>query len=248
VQGDSGELLLELVEGGEHFTCRIDVATGKARLTIGQGQFDSADGTGASVVEADTVVRGPGKYTLRFSNCDDELLLWVNESIVKFSGPTTYPNRTTCNPRWSLQDPGDLAPAGLGTNGAAVSFSNMRILRDVYYIAGSEYHASTEASNHTTVFRSPEKWSLTDLFSSRGSISFPHIENQEFLGPDQFFPLGDNSPQSEDARSWSSHYPEAEEYVDRKFLIGKALVIYWPHAWNRPVPFTPNVQRMGIIR
>jgi signal peptidase I len=36
--------------------------------------------------------------------------------------------------------------------------------------------------------------------------------------------------------------------VDRKLLTGKALLIYWPHAWNRPIPFLPNIQRMGFIR
>jgi signal peptidase I len=60
---------------------------------------------------------------------------------------------------------------------------------------------------------------------------------------DQFFPLGDNSPASQDARSWGQ-----PDYVARELLIGKALLIYWPHAWNRPVYFTPNFQRMGVIK
>ena len=37
-------------------------------------------------------------------------------------------------------------------------------------------------------------------------------------------------------------------YVERDLLIGKALLIYWPHTWNRPIPFTPNFRRMGPIR
>ena len=36
-----GELLLDLVEGGKHFTCRIDLGTGKATLEI-EGQPDFA--------------------------------------------------------------------------------------------------------------------------------------------------------------------------------------------------------------
>jgi signal peptidase I len=31
-------------------------------------------------------------------------------------------------------------------------------------------------------------------------------------------------------------------------MIGKALLIYWPHAWNRPIPFLPNFRRMQLIR
>jgi hypothetical protein len=25
-------------------------------------------------------------------------------------------------------------------------------------------------------------------------------------------------------------------------------LIYWPHTWNRPVPFTPNFGKMGPVR
>ena len=38
VQGDQGELLLLLVKGGISYTCRVDVATGKATLSIDGGQ------------------------------------------------------------------------------------------------------------------------------------------------------------------------------------------------------------------
>jgi hypothetical protein len=45
-------------------------------------------------------------------------------------------------------------------------------------------------------------------------------------GKDQFFALGDNSPQSKDSRLWAT--PNTEYYVERDLLIGKALFIYWP--------------------
>ena len=64
---------------------------------------------------------------------------------------------------------------------------------------------------------------------------------------DQFLPMGDNSPQSYDGRYWW-HQGVKHHYVERDLLIGKALLIYWPHTWNRPVPFTPNLSRMGPIR
>jgi signal peptidase I len=63
------------------------------------------------------------------------------------------------------------------------------------------------------------------------------------LKEDQFLPMGDNSPQSSEGRFWPDHH-----YVERDLLIGKALLIYWPHTWNRPVPFTPNIMKMGRIR
>ena len=80
---------------------------------------------------------------------------------------------------------------------------------------------------------------------------------------DQFFPMGDNSPESQDARCWAGvkqhgglpphiaaeAYRWADaHYVPRDLLVGKALMVFWPHPWNSPVPFTPNVKRMKLIR
>ena len=61
------------------------------------------------------------------------------------------------------------------------------------------------------------------------------------LEDDQLFPLGDNSPQSSDARMWQANF------VQRDLLIGKALLIYWPHPWYRPIPYFPNFKRMRLI-
>lgn len=250
VTGTSGQLLLNLVEGGTHYTCRIDVATGIAKFDIDQGATAFVDATGKETPfpEAQTEVKGPGEYRLRLSNCDDEMLLWVNDKVVKFNGPTTYATRPDASPRQTADDPGDMAPAGIGTDGAAFSVRSLRILRDVYYIASNggdeDYEYQESQADLTAIFTNPDLWNTTKLFEQRESVDFA-------LEADQYFPLGDNSPQSMDARSWSNrHVPgfEIPRYVDRKLLIGKALLIYWPHAWNSPVPFTPNVQRMGVIR
>jgi signal peptidase I len=81
------------------------------------------------------------------------------------------------------------------------------------------------------------------------TLSFP-------LGPDQFFVLGDNSAASKDSRLWLEGH-----HVDRSLLVGRALVIFWPHAipakWGIPVklggwevrlPCWPNFGRMGFVR
>jgi hypothetical protein len=73
-----------------------------------------------------------------------------------------------------------------------------------------------------------------------------------FVGDDQFFALGDNSPLSQDGRLWSN-----EHFIDRRLLVGKALFIYWPHSFDKirisddhsiPFPFFPNFGRMGFVR
>ena len=71
--------------------------------------------------------------------------------------------------------------------------------------------------------------------------------------------MGDNSPESLDARCWAGTKlrpgmtAEADawaraDYVPRDLLVGKALLVFWPHSWNAPVPFTPNFRRMKLIR
>jgi signal peptidase I len=265
VQNAQGAVLLELVEGGVHYQCRIDTTTGAATLSIDGGRTSFVDATGKEIKhpQAKTSVVGTGQYRLRLANCDDEMVLWVNGSPVTFDGPTTYANRPDCAPKWSAEDPGDLAPAGVGSEGAALTISSLQIWRDIYYIAGvgtSDYQENNRNRAHLAeleeFFQSPEDWETAGVFEARDELLFK-------TEADQFFPLGDNSPQSQDARSWhqGNHqgnwvHPDdghlygphiAPKYVRRDLLIGKALLIYWPHAWNSPVPFTPNFSRMGII-
>jgi signal peptidase I len=267
VKGNQGEILLDLVRAGVHHECRINLADGVAKLTrIGpDGQpleFLSDDGKPAASVTAQTSVKGPSSYRLRLSNCDHEVLLWVNGSVVTFDGPTTYDSDDLVSPAWSPADPGDLAPAGVGSRGAAVKLSQLRILRDKYYIAGlsgmqdeSDYdqgvritddtqYGQSDAEKIQRIFADPELWSRTNLF---GPKNRRHTHYK--LEADQFLPMGDNSPQSFDGRFWGDNYSgQSHHYVERDLLIGKALLIYWPHTWNRPVPFTPNFTKMGRIR
>jgi signal peptidase I len=267
VTGNSGELLLDLVRAGVHHECRINLADGKAKLTrIGADgtplEFLSDDGKTAASATAQTSVQGPGSYRLRLSNCDHEVLLWVNGSVVAFDGPTTYDSEDLVSPAWSPADPGDMAPAGVGSRGAAVKLSQLRILRDKYYIAGvtgmqdeADYdqpiriaddtqYGQSDADRIQRIFADPELWSRSNLFSKEN-----RRDTRYKLQADQFLPMGDNSPQSYDGRFWGDNYTgQTHHYVERDLLIGKALLIYWPHTWNRPIPFTPNFTKMGRIR
>jgi len=96
-----------------------------------------------------------------------------------------------------------------------------------------------------------EFWSDPALWNYPGRTS-PFDERRQMIFPlqtDQFFVLGDNSPQSQDARLW-----EGNKFVARDLLIGKALYVFWPHSFdtfpgtNVPFPFFPNFARMGFIR
>ena len=251
VTGSQGELLLDLVRAGIHHECRINLADGNATLrridADGSPLYFFGAGIQDDAVVAATGVKGPGRYRLRLSNVDHELLLWVNGSVVTFDGPTTYESEELVDPAWSPADPGDLAPAGVGSRGAAVRLSQLRIYRDKYYIAtegqnddydGLSLVGPARARHIQEVFADPNQWKSSGLFApnNRRAVLFN-------LEEDQFLPLGDNSPASSDGRYWSGH-----NYVERELLIGKALLIYWPHTWNRPVPFWPNFRKMGPIR
>ena len=78
------------------------------------------------------------------------------------------------------------------------------------------------------------------------------------LEKDQFFVLGDNSPNSEDCRWWSQsgmanegmeNYREG--IVPRDYLVGKALFVYWPSGFKPfaqfPFGVIPNFGRMRFI-
>jgi signal peptidase I len=261
VLSSHGELLLDLVEGGRHHRCIFDLATGSAVLDNSVHKTARGDQGDSRLVHATapSSLRGPGKYQVRFANVDDQLFVWVNGRLLEFDAPTTFESPPDVAPRWSKRDSGDLAPVGVGARNAELRVTRMRVLRDVYYRAvepvdpykDSEYDRSLVGYGFDVgaVMSQPELWSSTPLFRARRAIDYR-------LGADQFFPLGDNSPESRDARLWSEQRNGLGEvfpppFVSRELLIGKALVIYWPHAWRiggNSLPVIPNFQRMGRIR
>ena len=241
VQGDQGELLLLLVKGGISYTCRVDIASGKATLSIdgGKGEFVGSDDARAKAPVGQTKIHGRGTYRIRFSNVDAEIRLWVNAQRIAFDGATTYVPRDKLRPVTTAGDPGDLAPLGIGTRDAALHVQRLRVLRDVYYVAtegavAHEYNVPYGPQKIREILQDPASWPETILFDSQDQFEIT-------MEADQLFPLGDNSPQSSDARMWPKHF------VRRDLLIGKALLIYWPHPWYRPIPYLPNFKRMRLI-
>jgi len=245
VESAGGEAIFALVEGGRFLLCGIDLATGRATLFI--------DGLEGYRPTADTAVRGPGTYRIMFSNVDDQLLLWVNGRVVKFDTDTGYARLDNGQPQKA-----DLQPVRVGSRGAALRVSGLKIYRDVYYIAQrlARNSATREAITDFTDSRyrylnrqeialmlsDPDAW---EGFQSRRRVAFA-------LDADQFLVLGDNSPESKDSRLWENEgFPC---YVSRELLMGKAVFIYWPHSLDTipttkiPVRFFPNFWRMHFVR
>ena len=105
----------------------------------------------------------------------------------------------------------------------------------------SKLPSYSELSLHLDLFPA---WNDSKFLIDRQALEFEVEE-------DEFFPMGDNSPQSSDARSSSWFNQVGRHTFNRKLFIGEALLIYWPHPDEIPgsgVSLIPNFRRIGVIR
>lgn len=263
-EAGEGSVDLMLVRAGVEYHCLIDLTSGLATLRIVDGDqqhpFDGAkasDGEETLAIEppaAETAFRGGDRVAIRFSNYDDQLRLWIDGSEIEFDRPTTYNSRTYRSreqdrPHWTAENPLDAAPLAIGVSGVAATLHHAKVMRDKYYIAlpkqsryGSafnDYSSDKGVANDPRsvgrVLGDPKAWESASLWAARRSQEYTMDEGQ-------YFPLGDNSPESADARGWTGKH-----FVPRDLLVGKAVFVFWPHPWNTPVPYTPNIRRMKLI-
>lgn len=248
LRSDSGEVVFELLEGGYQMQCRIDVATGTAALAIlpedPYGQAAQTLDAAPYRLSAQTEVRGPGRHEIVFSNVDDQLRLWVDGDVVPFGdrdAATCYLPLPNGRPL-----PSDRAPVGIASRGAALRIGHLRVKRDVYYRADGPGSITDDESTMNAVLEQQGQ----DRRESHSWDAPGQVRERVFqLGADQFLAFGDNSFKSKDSRLWGQEF-----YVSRRLLVGKALLIYWPHSWEKlpgtdlPFPFFPNFPRMGFVR
>jgi signal peptidase I len=274
IRGGEGQLTLAIVEGGRLLSCRIDSATGEARLAI--------EGLDGFAPKGATGVKGAGTYDLRLANVDDQLLLWVDGEPVAFDSKTEYrldPPDTTeaaassvrgddmmVEPNQVLPTAADLSPVRIASSRLAVTVRHLRVRRDIYYLAAykpekfsDNYYLCDYVNNPFSIHNAQE---ITEFFSEPGRwAAMGSLAIRDFpLEADQFLMLGDNSPSSSDSRFWEDRYRESQYYVSRELLIGKAFFVYWPHAWETHphftiglrtrdigIPFYPNFGDMRLI-
>jgi len=267
VEQAEGELLLDLVEAGQHFTCRIDLHTGQAKIDV--------EGFEAYTAEAKTTVNSAGSYRLLFANVDDQLLLWVNGDLVSLSSANPalqydteeiFGDRKNAIPTTSEADLGDLAPAGIGASGTTLTVNRLRVLRDIYYIATNSVSQLSDYPDFklpTTQLgdnkRIPGLQSLRQLFTEPAAWPrFARRKHVDFdINESQLFVMGDNSPASQDCRLWAAPNRDGSKpggsYLDRRLLIGKAVCVFWPHSWGgipgaSKLPGFPNFGDMRLVR
>ncbi|MCH2182901.1 MAG: signal peptidase I [Mariniblastus sp.] len=255
VESDAGSLFLRAVEGGADFLCEIDVASGKATLTSNDETVKFVAGERqASQATGQTGIRGEGSYQVMYANADDRIYLWVDGRLVEFDAPD-YVRSSPVLPSWTSENHGDAEPLGVGARNIKLTVSRLKVFRDIYYTAatnrdqiGAEFLGASrltpfqQIQQRRLLFQSPSQWAQPEskqIFQQNKGRDKPMFP----LGEGQYFPLGDNSPSSLDARVWNGPH-----YLPEELLIGRAMFIYWPHSLNSPIPYFPNFQRMGFIQ
>ncbi|MDR0521631.1 MAG: S26 family signal peptidase [Planctomycetaceae bacterium] len=248
VEQASGTAVFRLIKGGIAFQCEIDLASGKASFSIpGVPEFVP--------FSADTPVKKTGKYRMMFCNIDEEMRLIVNGKETDTAGKGEYD--VYCRPGTLLardRPPTalDLEPAAVGIRNTQVKVEHIKIQRDLYYISCDEmtsrrcdlekppfrHDFSYGEESIRKVLSSPDRW------QDFGKTQETFFE----LGKGQFLMLGDNSAESKDSRLWT--VDRIPYYVDRKFLIGEAVFVYWPHGFRIPgtrLALIPNPSKMRWI-
>lgn len=239
--GEGGVVTLELIKGGQVFHAVLDLQAGTARLVIPALPEYLPE-------SAKLGWQGAGRHTFLFANVDRQLTLLVDGQPLFDPAVTGYTNLNNDTfaegiPVRGVNVPSDFSPAGIAVRGTSATVKHLRILRDVYYIDHNEHDRARN-----------EDYRLGGPLTLREPIRLLDSNTNDEL--DQFLMFGDNSPRSSDSRYWAK-----QNYVERRQLIGKAIYIFWPHAWDfdwsftvplGPLsfkfPFYPNFKRMTLIR
>ena len=207
-----GEFWFELSRGVDRFQARWDLTTGKCALfRIGKDGIETLG-------EEDTNVKGPGSYMLRLANFDARLTVWVDRSLPFGEGKEYLPpemgsakakklTRDNCGPT-----PNDLEPASIGSKGAALKISQVRLWRDTYYRTQVSPHPGTDHDGTMTRddWSDPRRW---DKLQRQRFVTM-------YVQPGHYLCLGDNSEASSDSRDWG--------LVPDRLMLGRALMVYYP--------------------
>ena len=264
IKSSQGTLMFDVVEGGVHFVCKIDIETGKATLAAedesseAKVTFQDANGKAVETPTGGTKIQGSGAYHIMFVNADDRLNLWIDNQYIEFDAASFSRNGIPV-PTYSPDDSGDAEPVGIATENAEVEITRIKVLRDLYYTSvkgqspfGSQVSTENETGESISIIeayhRDPASWGTDgarEFFTTKKGQTEPMFRLEKGATPDkdQFLPMGDNSPRSLDGRVW-----DGEKFVERDMLIGRAMLIYWPHTLNKPIKYFPNFQRMGFIK
>jgi signal peptidase I len=125
---------------------------------------------------------------------------------------------------------GDIEPRALIFGSGNLTLNHVALYRDIHYLG-------TRPDSRQPVDRAGENNPFT-------------------LGEDEYFVMGDNSPDSADSRLWvvegigNNGGSYRVGIVPRDYLVGKAFFVYWPSGFRvneSGLALVPNVGRMRFI-
>jgi len=172
--------------------------------------------------------------------------------------------------RGSRPEPIPIPQVRIGASGGPCTLRHVRVMRDVFYTSmtvqtsGAEY--ISPLGDYARERQSTKDLDLTGQGWGVMGNPITLVRNPDNPDLDEFFVLGDNSPQSLDSRAWATASPSLRLYADkdktlpqyklgtvpRYNMIGKAFFVYWPAGFALPglpeLPIVPNVGRMRLIR
>ena len=156
----------------------------------------------------------------------------------------------------------DLSPAAIGARDVSVKVNNLKLLRDVYYIAAGRFLEPWDSVRFVDFGTgrcdrlASERVYLGNEDDAAKFMSSPSLwkgygNSKSILlrqSSDQYVAFGDNSGFSLDSRLWATN--KVPHYVDKNLLIGKAFFVYWPHGKPLPLvgkPYWPNFSKMRHV-
>lgn len=178
------------------------------------------------------------RYPMRvaFENVDHRVSLRIDDKEVLATTPQQYAaDVAAVIDRVQRGDQPPKGQAQIRGDRLKANLSHVQLWRDVYYLDRGDPRRDVRRAT---------------------SRRFPN--EVVTLKPKEFFVLGDNSYQSEDARYWDDGVDLKDEELDveagrvpERFMLGKAFFVYWP-AGYRPIgglpPLMPNFGEMRLIR
>ena len=212
------------------------------------------------------------------AHADFRVMLWVDGKVVLVSSSKNYDAdhdrlvdrmKRVEGLRGASPEPIPIPKVRIGASGGPCTLRHVRVMRDVFYTSMPVQTSGADYVSPLGDYAEDCRSRGLDLtMQGWGVMGRPItlVKNPDNPDLDEFFVLGDNSPQSLDSRAWAAASPSLRLYADkakkhpqyklgtvpRYNMIGKAFFVYWPAGFALPglpgLPVVPNVGRMRLIR